>query len=937
MTAPAAYAWTGPQEQSDLGDGVLGREAEQALIGRFLVTASQVGATLLLSGDPGMGKSTLLDAAARAAAAAGTHVLRTAGSQVEANLSFSALDLLLGPVQDRLTELAPEHRDGLLVAFGQAGGPPPDRQLVAESVLALLQKCGRTAPLLLVVDDLQWLDRATASVLGVVARRVHGAGLGLLGAQRAGEDCFFDRSRLPQHELPPLDDGAAAALVERVRPGIAPGVLRRVVATGAGNPLALLELPAALSPRQLAGTAPLPPVLPLGSRLDALFSSRIAELPGGVRELLLLAALETTGSLEVLGAAHQGQLAADLATAEDARLLVVDRTAGDVAFRHAAVRSATVGLSTSGEQQQAHRRLAAAAVDVERRAWHRAAAAHGPDEQVAALLEQVAHQLLDRGDAAGAVSALLRCAALTPDAGRRRQRLARAAYFGVAMAGELRPAADLMAEIRREGPGGGESLTIAMAAALLLINDPDGDVPTAHAVLARTLEAGGEDLDAGDGELVEALNQLLQLCQMGDGPAQWEVLRALLDRVHPAVPDHLRLLVAGSQPLLATDAELRGFGELVHRVGVDSDPVFVARLTAAAFSVDQVEDCCRALRHFVAEAFEQQGAARAQALPALMSLSWQAFITGRWEECAQTATDGLAIARQLGYASAFWPFRLAAAALAAARGDAAVVDHLTEEVIGWAAPRQCGSALELCRFVRSLAAVGRRDYEAAYRECTATSGPGVLSLHARRSGWSALDLVESALRTGRPDAAAAHAEALTRMGVARLSPRAAIAVDAARALIAPDDVAGALFDRAVATPGAELWPFERARVQLLYGEHLRRRRAAMDARSQLTEAHATFVRLQATPWIDRAAAELRASGTHVTSPKGHALGLTPQEHEVAVLAAAGLTNRQIAARLDISHRTVGMHLYRVFPKLDVATRAGLSDALAAPSGFGFLP
>ena len=928
MTAPATDPSAAPPHQPGLDEGVLGRAAEQALVGSFLETAGRVGAVLLLFGDPGMGKSTLLDAAARSAAAAGARVLRAAGSQVEANLSFSALDLLLSPVQDRLAELLPEHRDALLVAFGQAGGPPPDRQLVAESVVALLQTCARTAPLLLVVDDLQWLDRATASVLGVVARRVHGARLGLLGAQRSGEDCFFDRSGLPQHELAPLDEGAATALVERARPGIAAAVLRRVVQTGAGNPLALLELPVALSREQLAGAAPLPPVLPLGARLDALFSARIAELPGGVRELLLLAALETTGSLEVLRAAHPGELAGDLAAAEQARLLVVDRTAGAVAFRHAAVRSATVGLSTSGEQQQAHHRLAGAAVDVERQAWHRAAAAHGPDEQVAALLEQVAHQLLDRGDAAGAVSALLRCAALTPDARRRRERLGRAAYFGVAMAGELRPAADLMAEIRRDGPGGGESLTIAMAAALLLVNDPDGDVPTAHAVLARTLEAGGDHLDAGDGELVEALHQLLQLCQMGEDRVQWDVLRALLARVQPAVPEPLRLMAAASQPLLATDGELHGFGELVQAVRVDSDPVFVARLTAAAFSVDQVEDCCPPMRHFVAEAFEQQGAARAQALPALMSLSWQAFLTGRWEECAQTSTDGLGIARQLGYASAFWPFRLAEAALAAARGDTAVLDHLTDEVIGWAAPRQCGSALELCRFVRSLAAVGRRDYEAAYRECTTTSAPGVIPPHARRSGWFALDLVESALRTGRAEAAAAHAEALTRAGVARLSPRAAMAVLAARAMTAPDDVAGGLFEQAVATPGVELWPFERARVQLLHGEHLRRRRAAMDARTQLTQAHATFVRLRATPWTERAAAELRASGTQLVPAKGPALGLTPQEHEVAVLAAAGLTNRQIAARLDISHRTVGMHLYRVFPKLDVATRAGLSDALA---------
>jgi hypothetical protein len=281
-------------------DDVLGRDEELALVGRLVRAACQDGATLLLSGDPGMGTSTLLDAAARAAASAGMHVLRTAGSQVEADLSFSALDLLLGPVQDRLVELATEHRDALRVTFGQAAGPPPDRRLVTDSVLALLHACARTAPVLLVVDDLQWLDRASAGVLAVVARHVAGARLGLLAAQRAGEDCFFDRSGLPLHELPPLDEGAATALVERTRPGIAPAVLRRVVETGAGNPLALLELPAALSREQLEGVAPLRPVLPLGRAAGRAVLRRIAELPGGVRRLLLLAALETTGSLDVL-------------------------------------------------------------------------------------------------------------------------------------------------------------------------------------------------------------------------------------------------------------------------------------------------------------------------------------------------------------------------------------------------------------------------------------------------------------------------------------------------------------------------------------------------------------------------------------------------------------------------------------------------------------
>ena len=430
--------------------GLIGRDRDLGFLREFVRQAAAGGGALVLSGDPGMGKTALLNALAESAAAAGTVVLRVTGAEFEGEISFAGLNQVLLPVLGDVDELDAVHRDALRVALGFGTGPPPDRLLVSNAVLVLLQRVAARGPPLLIVDDLPWIDRASAGVLSFVARRLVGRGAGLLVACRTGADSYFDRAGLPEYELTPLDGTAATELVAARFPGLDPLVRSRVLGVAQGNPLALLELPEALSDSQRSAAEPLPSVLPLGQRLQKLFTSRVTRLPPATRSLLLVAALEGTGDLRVLTAAGSGDYRLeDLAPAERDHLVRVGQNPGRVSFRHPLIRSAAVEASTAAERRRAHQAVAAVlAGQPERRAWHLGEAAVAPDEHVAALLEEAAHPSHQRGDYLGAVAGLTRAAGLSPAAAERGRRLAEAAYIGAEALGEVRGTSRLLAESR---------------------------------------------------------------------------------------------------------------------------------------------------------------------------------------------------------------------------------------------------------------------------------------------------------------------------------------------------------------------------------------------------------------------------------------------------------------------------------------------------------
>jgi len=908
-----------------------GRDADLAVIREFVADSSVRGQALLLSGEPGVGKSTLLDAAREMASAAGIRVLHAVGAEFEADVSFAGLNQVLLPLSEDLGWLSVTHRTALGVALGLTHGTQPNRLLVSNAALALLRQTAAATPLLVIVDDLPWIDRASSLVLGFVARRLADSRVGFLAAERTGADSFFDRGDLPVHEVRALDEAPAAGLLDAKFPSLAPRVRQRVLAEAQGNPLALLELPAELTGPQRAALEALPVALPLSRRLQALFTAR-ADLPATTRYLLLLAVLEGHGDLAVVQAAAAGQHEIDdLAAAERAGLVRVAEDAGHLVFRHPLIRSAVMQLAASSDQRRAHRALATHfADDPERRAWHLAHAVVVPDEEVADQLTRLARRIMRRGDAAEGLATLLRAAQLSPRAADRSNRLSEAAYLGVAVTGEVLRVPQLLADARQGAPEPGGGLHASVAAAHLLVNT-EGDVESAHRVLVDALAAQAGRPGRDDGAVINALHTLLMVCSFGDRPEMWAPFDAAVAHLGPRLPADLHLLAKTyADPVRTAAGVTRQLDAAISALGQVADPVRILTVSTAAFFTDRLAGCREALWRVAREG--RKGGATAQAITALTLLGADGFMSGDWDAAQQSAEECLLASQASGCPMRAWMPRVLAALLAAARGDYGTAQELSVQTVQWALPRGIRQAQTAVRQVRTLAALGRGDFEEAYQEAAAISPPGVLASHAPYALRVAMDLVEAATRTGRHDEARAHVTAMREARIADISPRLDMLATASAALVAPAHEAGELFRAALAVPGADRWPFDFARVRLAHGEHLRRDRATTEARAQLGAAQATFRVLGAMPWAERADNELRAAGLHAVRAGGCGLPeLTAQERQIASLAAAGLTNKEIGQRLYLSHRTVSGHLYQIFPKLGITSRAALRDALTTLS------
>ncbi|MEU5786321.1 AAA family ATPase [Micromonospora purpureochromogenes] len=908
---------------------LFGRDDDIEMIHSFVERAAVSGGPLVLFGSPGVGKTVLLEAAAAQAEAAGMLVVRGVGAEFEGEISFAGLHQVLHTLMEGISSLTATYRQALGVALGTNEGPPPDQLQVSVATLALLTHMAAERPLLLVVDDLPWLDRVSARVLSFVARRLTGTRVGFLGASRSGQESFFDSAGMPEHEVKPLDEAAAIALVEHRFPNLAPWVRMRLLAESQGNPLALLELPVSLSEQQRIGTSALPEVLPLGTRLQAIFASRIRRLPAATQQLLLLAVLEgvcpTVGPLT--GDRWLGR--PDLAPAERAGLVRIDDRTGRLVFRHPLTRSAVMELSTSDQRREAHRMLADQSMDrPERRAWHLAHATVEPDEQVAAFLEQVGRDITRRGDVVGGIRILLRAADLSPQGYYRSRRIAEAAYLGADLTGDLRDVPQLLEEARRADGGRAGPLVAAIAAAHHLLLSGEGDIDTAHRLLAGAIEMQPQPYDATNATIIEALYILALVSHGGHRGELWEAVHTRLARVAPRVPSRLALHISTTaDPARTAVSAVDQLDAAIATLDQEFDPVRIIRLAFSSMYVDRLPGCRAALRRLLREGRRTQ--AVTLQIQALSFLSRDLFTAGEWNELQELAEEGRRLAEAHSYRLLSTNFLYRMALVAAARGDDVTSTAVADDMIRWSAPRRIGFHLACAAHVKALAAISRGDFENAYRHASAVSRAGELASHVPTALFLIMDLVEAAVRTGRHAEAAAHVTAVHEAGVAEISGRLALIAHASAALAATDREAGELFEMALAVPAADRWPFDLARVQLAYGERLRRGKSHARARVHLTAALEAFQRLGATPWMERAGNELRATGIAV----GRALGtgpasLTPQQLEIAKLAAAGLTNKQIGQRLHLSPRTVGFHLYQVFPKLGVTSRAALRDALA---------
>ncbi|WP_406435745.1 AAA family ATPase [Streptomyces sp. NBC_00631] len=922
----------------EIVDRLVGRDADLARISGFFAHSGS-GRSLLLSGDPGVGKTALLQAVERSAAANGARVLRIAGVQFEADLSYAALNQAFLPLRDTVQTLDELHRQALSAALGFGAGPPPERLVVCNAALEVLRRAAEQQPVLVIVDDLPWVDRASAAVFGFVSRRLSGTGISFLAALRTGTDSFFESGGLPCYELPPLDAESATHLVKTRFPFLPHRVQQRVLTTAQGNPLALLEIPRALGDHSPAAVEGLPAVLPLGQRLQSLFVSRVRQLPEKTQDMLLLAALNGGGDVGVLcAAAREMGGHADLENlipAERDHLVRVDHASHRLVFRHPLIQSAVVEATTSSRRRSAHHALARVLDrQLESRAWHLGQATLDPDDHVSELLEEAARRILNRGDAVAAIAALTRAAELSPHDADRARRLAEAAYIGAEATGALHSASELLEDARQADPERAGSLYAAAVTVHLLLSG-DGDVTTAHRLLVGAIEQDSRGYDANSAELVDAMHLLLLLCIYGAREDFWSPFHELLARLRPEPPALLSVLgQLYSDPARTEQATLRQLGQICDAAVRETDPAQIVRIGTGAVYTDRLPLLREASRRILRQG--REGGPARRHLGVLFHLALDAYYSGRWQEAVELADEGLALCESSGYSFFSWYFYYSKGLATASSGDVDTAHALADHMTDWASPRGLQAIVQYSDHVRALAHVSAGDFEEAFRCAESISPAGRLAQYAQAAVWVFFDLVEAAMSTGRHSEAASHVQAVLASNVENLSPRLALLAAGARAVATEDDAtAEQLFQQVLSGADTGEWPFDRARIQLARGERLRRAGSVTACTGPLEAALGAFRRLDSRPWAERAARELRAAGASVPGPaegsraEGFLTELTPREYEIAELAARGLTNKQIAEKFFISHRTVGAHLYQIYPKLGITSRGALRDALSA--------
>ncbi|EWT02693.1 LuxR family transcriptional regulator [Intrasporangium oryzae NRRL B-24470] len=914
-------------DRSGPARSLAGRAEEIRALDAFLEQAATVGAALVVTGDPGIGKSALLaHATAQAVTQWGALVRHVAGAEFEADLSYAGLHQLLMSDATDLSSLSAAHRSALETALGLRTGSPPERLLLTSATLALLRNLSEPAPVLLVLDDIHWMDRATAGVLSLVARRLTGSRIGMLLALRTGEESFFDRATIQELRVDPLDDDAATTLLETTRPGLHPSVQHRIVAEAGGNPLALIELQRVITTDQESGADSLPTTLPLTARLRRMFAARVSSLPAPTRRLLLLAALDNGA-----GAALMRVIAAsdhDLEPAESDGMVSVDRRGHRVTFAHPLVRAAVVDLASAPERRAAHRRLADLADDPDVRALHRAEAALAPDELVASHLEGLATRMLDRGDGVRSAALLLRAAELSPAPTQRARRLAQAAFVGAHVTGNLGGAAALLDRARAEDPDATETLQVAVAAASHLLNN-DGDIDTAHGILSGALSqtsVSGPPSTTDARTIENAVVTLMTICSFGGRIGLWAAFDDAVSRFGPLLSAPVRVAATTfADPAHSTPEQLRELDRLVDALDDTCSPMEVVEIAQARWYVGRVP---RAPLERIVEA-GRVGDTVALAAQALLMLAVDDFFAGAWDEAAAHAEEAVRVCEERDYALLLWGARLPGMLLAAARGDTIHLETAHARMRQWALPRNALAVRTFTAYVDGLAALSQSRYREALDHYRSVTEPGVFPPHEQVTPWMVMDLVEAAVRCGEPAMARAHVRAAADTGIPLLSTRSQFLWRGAQALSADDADYPELFDAIVGDPSSTQWPFDLGRLELAYGERLRRDRAMRRARPHLESARERFSALGAAPWTARAEAMLGATGPTRRVGATQATELTAQELQVARLAASGLSNREIGEQLFLSPRTVGAHLYRVFPKLGVTSRAALRDALTA--------
>ena len=893
-----------------------GRERELDVLEGLIDRAGEHGGALVVRGEAGIGKSALLLDAARHAKARELHVLTTTGVESEAHLSFAGLHHLLQPALSHIDTLPPPQRAAISAAFGLSEVAAPDPFLIALAALELLADLAASAPLLLVIDDAHWLDRPTCDVLAFVARRVELEPIVLLFGVREGFDSRFEEAGLAELRLEGLDEAAAGTLLDVSAPDLAPNVRARIAAESAGNPLALLELPAAIQAEHRDGwLAPEP--LPLTERLERAFAGRVSELPQATRTLLLVASLEDRGGLREILTAAAVPLEAFQA-AEAAQLVELDTET--MRFRHPLVRSAIYQAAAPAERQAAHAALAAALEgDPDRSVWHRVGAVDAPNAEVASELEAAAARAVHRGALHVAMAALERAARFTAEPAARGALFMRAAELAFDL-GRAEVCARLLEEAAALDLDAEDRTRLSWLLEIVTQSWSGADRVATFVEMARQMTLAGEHDRALDTLLTVALR-----CWWGNpDQATRDLVVSAAEAI--TVPSDDPALLA----VLALADPVERAAVVIQRLAAQrpdpEEPAAAFHLVVAANSVLAHDLSVPYLAAAVA-GFREQGLLGMLA-QALLTQEWTGVHVGDPVLALCAAEEGVRLAHET--AQQRWKASgvLAQAAVAAAQGRSDQARDLAAGVERVLLPMGANPMLALVQFVRGTEALADGRHEDCYGELKRIFDPDDVAHHPFVRWWGAADFVDAAVRSGHSDEARRVLEELeallARTGASHLRTH----VNVARALTAEPEDAEALYQAGLTDDSGG--PFVRCRLLLGYGAWLRRERRVAESRVPLKSARDGFAALGFHPWAERANRELRASGETSRSRRvGTWDQLSPQELQIAEMAAGGLTNREIGQKLYLSHRTVSSHLQRIFPKLGIKSRHQLDAALRA--------
>lgn len=908
------------------GSHLQGRQSERTALERHLATVrAGQSAALVLRGEAGIGKTALLEYAGDHAE--GFRVVRAAGVEAEMELAFGGVHQLCAPFLDHLGRLPDPQRTALETAFGISAGTPPDRFLVGLAVLSLFADVSQEMPLVCLVDDVQWLDRVSAQVVAFVARRLMAERVGLIFAVREpdGERVL---EGLPELTLGGLSEPDARALLKSVLPGGFDETIRsRLLAEARGNPLALLELPRASSPAEIAGGFASPALRPLAGTLQHGFTLRVRALPARTRRFLLLAAAEPTGDVSLLRRAADvlGMSMNEASPALAAGLLTIGTRAQ---FRHPLVRTAAYYAAEPPERREAHRALAEATdarSDPDRRAWHLARATEGPDEAAAQELVGSADRAQARGGIAASAAFLQRAVELTPDPSHRRTRAlaaARAKY----LAGAFDAALELLSVAELDTLDDRQRARAGLLRGQITFGSRGG---SATVPLLLTAAEQLEPLDVGAARETyrDAFYAALTAGRISTGPGLEEVAAAVRTAPRPAHPGTTDLLLDGLA-VATTDGYAAGAPQLRYALstlrcgGFSSDKAlswlpFACRMAHNVWDFDVWSILSEKLVHLARET----GALSVLPSALLLHLATRVF-AGDLADADSLAAEAATIAEATG--SRFLA-HYGALVIEPWRGREVETLRAIETVTRDGNLNGEGKVLTASQWALAVLYNGLGRYEeacaAAVRGC---AYPQELGLALSSLG----ELAEAAARSGRHDLAAETADRLTEIARAAGTPWASGTAAAARALVSEGAAAEALYREAIEALEGTRVRTALARTLLLYGEWLRRENRPVDARGRLAAAHAILDEGGMEAFARRARRELEATGETVPrrTTRGDA-ALTPQEAQIARLAAEGLTNHEIGAQLFLSSHTVEWHLRKVFTKLGVKSRKQLGAVL----------